>query len=669
MVFVFMFVYVAPCIPVFAEGGTDTWQPNDEDKNGIIDEHDILIYCAKNGYILNEQQFKEASNNLEWVKSAQASSMITEIPTNLLSLSLYLVQGNNLDDMSQSALQDVVINFSSVVSQKSNKSINELNSMTQAELTSIVSDVVIGYLKDNSATNPFSNLMDCLLGYVIAPTFKPSELNEWYFSNDMAHGAIYDHYNNIGSCVGYIRALRWFDMYYPFRTVDFLKTDFVVNRNVVSDYDLNDWNSCVFKLKRQFSYMNFPPVHGEHTANTYQPVFISTYFNNVIYEFIPYQSEVYRIDEENGAFSPYNADASSYYFSLGAGTNADSTRCLDVFITTDKNSGIPIFKSVAELHRFTDGELYAYNCPTLLDIDWSNFPLADIDFTKLSNDIITAIIENKGLSAAELTQIIEDTILEHIENIDENTAEIVRLLKSGLFNDNDIPYLRLILEKLNSLNFNIDSGDINLQIDLTDVLQKLSNIENSLDDEASDVETIKTTVSNILQAQLSCNSTVTNIYEYLDELDLMLDLIESRLVAIDNKLNSTNSKLDTIIGLLGAKNLFPPSANPVDIADKIMELIETFLPLTQQEVVKTKFPFSLPFTLGFLLNMFDADAVEPSFHFEFSVMNKDIVFDFEFPSVVDDLIDVFQVFCKIGFCFFMIKLSKDVFEMYNDYID
>lgn len=668
MSFIFAFVYVSPCLSVFAADDDD-----DINKDGVVNEIDIIAYCAMNGYMFNTSSIETIKNSYTFSSSDSETVQTRSFWFACIALNL-----TDFFELSYVELMRIVSDFdNTMVSFNSQYLHSDLSTKN-----SLIARYTIEHLVVNRSD--ISNNFDSLLGYVIAPTFKPFELQEWYFTTSLNKAGIENNYDTVGSCVGYIRNLRGWDFYYPFNTFDFLKNNFVVNSSMSAPtYDVNNWAACVSRLKTQFSYMHNPPFQGEHVASTYYPIYINTYNSDlVLYKFISYGSVAYRVDEENGAFSSFNNDSNVQYFQLGAGTNADATRCLDVFITTEANSGVPIFKSTVELNSFLNGNSVVYNAPSLLDVNWDDFPWADVDFEQLSKDIIDAIKDNAGASASEIEEIIKDNIVEYLDNIDKNTAEIVKLLNKGLFDWLDRPYLKLILEKLDDLDFDIDSGDVELNIDLSDVLDKLDDIRDALSDSNASFEDIEKALENILHAQLDCNDVVDDMYDYLDELDLMLDLIESRLVAIDNKLGISNEKLDSIDERLEKSNdklddiieilsqsLFDDDDDDDNVSRKINRLIIGIFPLTLRETMKTKFPFSLPFTFGYILNLFDVEAQRPSAHFEFTVLDNDIVYDFEFPAIMDNYISVFQTFCKIGFCVIMIKLSKDYILFFNDIND
>lgn len=281
----------------------------------------------------------------------------------------------------------------------------------------------------------------------------------------------------------------------------------------------------------------------------------------------------------------------------------------DWFVSTDDDFlFVPVFVSTASLTNYLAGNQSIVQSKILQELDFNKF---EIDYTSMRDSVWSAIEKGGFANSIELQKIINATITGYLEEIGANTDEMVRLLKRGLFDENNRPYLQIIYQYLDR--------------DLTEAL----------------IELLK-------------NSTRSN--------EILIDISES-IVNLPSSgggssvdLTETNQKLDAIIALLAINDL-PDIDLDIDSPE-----FNDLLPY-----INSKFPFCVPYDLYVITSLLGVPEEKPSLVVDFPVMYSEESYEFEIDlSWFDAIRSIWFATCDIGFIIFMLMISLKFIESFKE---
>lgn len=161
--------------------------------------------------------------------------------------------------------------------------------------------------------------------------------------------------------------------------------------------------------------------------------------------------------------------------------------------TDDAFSTVPIFKSETAYNQFNSGNIAFYQLEYLKSLKLED--LKNIDYNKLQLSIKSAINNGTWLTGTELQAIINESLLSYLEDMGLDIKSILLAMQSGLFDENGIPYLKDINDKMTIIINNLGNGgsynDLELQAKLDVIIAMLGLPDVNIDINDPDFDDLK----------------------------------------------------------------------------------------------------------------------------------------------------------------------------------
>lgn len=156
-------------------------------------------------------------------------------------------------------------------------------------------------------------------------------------------------------------------------------------------------------------------------------------------------------------------------------------------------SVVPVFRDKASYMNYLSGNISFYTLDYLKSLKLEE--LKSIDYKKLQTSINNAISNGTWLTANELQAIINGSLLNYLEEMGLDIKSILLAMQSGLFDENGLPYLKDINDKMTIIINNLGSGgsynDLELQLKLDLIIALLGLPDFDIDIDNPELDDLK----------------------------------------------------------------------------------------------------------------------------------------------------------------------------------